>query len=76
MSRTPLSVAPARICTQNQSNACKATAVAGISDKLCATCRMVIVVSLGLLLGTEAPIMTPSGVDFSFCFYFFLFSSG
>ena len=29
--------------------------------------------NLGLLLGTEAPVMTPNGVDFSF---FLLFLSG
>ena len=26
--------------------------------------------SLGLLLGTEAPVMTPSGIDFFFSFLF------
>ena len=25
--------------------------------------------ALGLLLGTEAPVITPNGVDFSFLFY-------
>ena len=31
------------------------------------------VISLGLLLGTEAPGMTPNGVDFSFFTFFSLF---
>ena len=26
---------------------------------------------LGLLLGTEAPVMTPNGVDFLFSFFFY-----
>ena len=28
--------------------------------------------NLGLLLGTEAPVTTPNGVDFSFLFFSFL----
>ena len=31
--------------------------------------------SLGLLLGTETPVMMPSGVDFSFLFFLLLYIS-
>ena len=30
---------------------------------------------LGLLLGTEAPVMMPSGIDFSFLFFSFFYLS-
>ena len=76
MSKTLLSVVPANVAQTNRIDACKATAGAGVSDKLCATCQMVLVISLGLLLGTEAPVITRNCVDFSFSFSFISFPSG
>ena len=35
---------------------------------ICISCILLNVVNPGLPLGTEAPVMTPSGVDFSFVF--------
>ena len=41
-----------------------------ISYMSCCQCN--IVFSLGLLLGTKAPVITPNGVNFSFLFLFCL----